>query len=148
MKRLALGLLLLLAQPQPSLHAKDKNGCAEMNASHLVSILADYDVKQVALPAIAERWHIFGATTASRHEIVINAAYTDPIRRLSVIHELFHVRHHQEDRGQEEKLIRQCAIREYKRMFGGDLDLPEPMREPSPLQQIEQLFSPFFPVRQ
>ena len=124
--------LALLAGPScASLHASSNprpEGCASMEARDILRVLTEYSLVRFPIPPLGDT-HLFGRTVYSRREMFVNTGYLEPIQRLTLIHEIQHVRHLEEKRPQDDRLIRACAIAAYIRIFGGDVDLPEPFQQ-------------------
>lgn len=120
--------------------------CASLEMADTLRLLGNANVIHHILaptPLGADRvMNHFGSTNypeipnrAIRTQVLINDYYVEPIRRLSIIHELFHLRHAEEKMSQNEEVIQGCAIRRYKEIFGGDFDLPPMMREFPPKEE-------------
>lgn len=103
--------------------------CAPMDLADVVRIIASTDVKHVAMPVV-NGGVTLGTYFASRDELLLNALAAEPVRRLALIHELFHARQDATGKPNDDETVQACALTEYLRLFGTDQDLPPSMQRP------------------
>lgn len=129
---LAAVVLSACASITPPAVASQPDRCPSLEAGDVVRILTDFGFVMAPVAPVqtpAGVLHRFGTTDFTNRRVFVNAGYIAPIRRLALIHELLHVRRRELKLQEDEVLVRECAIGTYRRIYGGDLDLPELMRD-------------------
>ena len=135
MRRSALLLLAAVSLPHAASAGKPKEQCGPLEMAAVVRVLAEYDVLHVAMPPVRAcgATHITGGVTDSnRKHILLNNDLIEAVARLATLHELHHAdmfRRGLSSEKHDEQAVRRCAIRSYKSIFGGEMDLPERFRE-------------------
>lgn len=116
-----------------------KQECARLDLRDAVDIMTTFDVTHQAIAPIPTGMgttiELHGNTNIGKEDfkswkkIWINAYYNEPIQRLTVLHEMYHIRQQTEKLKNDETTVRRCAIRKYKDIYGSDFDLPPYMQE-------------------
>lgn len=110
----------------------------KLELKDVISILVDYKIEHTNMAMFCQ--HFYGATAFDNRTVELCDLYDTPDRRLTVLHELLHIRYKQElieTGGPYEAQIDALAHKLYAQLYG-ELPKPQPTNPPSPAPVVPE----------